>query len=116
MKRSATLVFVLAAVGTQSGCYKYAVAARQPPPDSQQVPVDELNPQTSTQWRYAWGLSDEPLWSPIPDPCHGQGIGKFEAQVTWYTELLTLVTLGIVSPVQLTYYCATGSQAPIHGP
>ena len=93
-------------------------AARQPPPDAQQLPVDTLNAQTSFQWRYLWGLSDEPVWSPLPDPCHGQGIGRFEAQVSWYTELLTLVTLGIVSPIQLTYYCATSTptSGPIKGP
>jgi hypothetical protein len=116
MRKAAVLAAVLVASWFQSGCYKYAVAARQGPPDSQQVPVDNLNAQSSVQWRYLWGLTDEPVWSPLPDPCHGQGIGKFEARVTWYTELLTLVTLGIVSPVELTYYCATGSQGPIHGP
>jgi hypothetical protein len=115
MRTSFIWGFVVIAAAAQGGCYTYAVAARQPPPDVQQVPVDDLHAQTSVQWRYAWGLSSEPVWSPVPDPCHGQGIGKFEAQVTWYTEVLTLVTLGTVSPIKLTYYCATGTQGPIQG-
>jgi len=111
-----TLLLVVTVRVSQTGCYSYAVAARQPPPDGQQVPVDALNPQTSFRWRYFWGLSDEPVWSPVPDPCHGQGIGKFEVEVTWYTGLLALITIGIVAPVKITYYCAAPQTGPIHGP
>jgi hypothetical protein len=118
------------------GCYTYAVAARGPGPDFDQLPIDRMNPQTSFQWRYFWGLSDEPVWSPIicnngehdaaghclkgsSDPCHGKGIGFFEVQVPWYGELLTLVTLGVVSTVHTTYYCSTYTPAgdgPSSGP
>jgi hypothetical protein len=108
------------------GCYHYAVAAREPPPNSQMVAIDRMNPQTSTQWQFAWGLSDTPVWSPIVctngqkdaagnclhgaiDPCHGKGIGFYEVNVPWYMLLTTGVTLGIVSGVRTTFYCATAS-------
>ena len=114
------------ALSALSGCYHYAVAAREPPPNSQMVAIDRMNPQTSTQWQFAWGLTDEPVWSPIActngqkdaagnclhgaiDPCHGKGIGFYEVNVPWYMLLTTGVTLGIVSGVRTTFYCATGS-------
>jgi hypothetical protein len=107
-----------------SGCYNYAVAAREPPPNSQMVAIDRNNPQTSTQWQFAWGLTNEPVFSPIVctngekdaagnclhgsiDPCHGKGIGFYEVNVPWYMLLTTGVTLGIVSGVRTTFYCAT---------
>jgi hypothetical protein len=112
-----------------SGCYTYAVAAREPPPDSQLVAIDRDNPQTSTQWQFAWGLSNKPIFSPLGctngekgadgkclhgaiDPCHGKGIGYYEVEVPWYLLLTTGVTLGIVSGVRTTFYCSTeqGSQ------
>ncbi len=109
-----------------NGCYSYAVAAREPPPDSQQVAIDRSNPHVSTQWQFAWGLSKEPVWSPLEctngehdaegkclhgtiDPCHGKGIGFYEVNVPVHLLLLTGVTLGIVSGVRTTFYCATGS-------
>jgi hypothetical protein len=121
-------------LGLTSGCYTYAVAAREPPPNSQQVPIDRMNPQTSYQWQYFWGLGSEPVWSPLNctngqqdasghclkgaiDPCHGQGIGFYEVDVAWHTELLKLVTLGTVSAVRTTFYCSTVPRArPSEGP
>jgi len=115
-----------------NGCYSYAVAAREPPPNSQQVAIDRSNPQVSTQWQFAWGLSSEPVWSPLVcsndqhdaagnclhgtiDPCHGKGIGLYEVNVPWYLLLLTGATLGVVSGVRTTFYCATSSGS-ISGP
>jgi hypothetical protein len=114
--------FSLTALG---GCYHYAVAAREPPPNSQMVAIDRMNPQTSTQWQFVWGLTDEPVWSPVVctngekdaagkclhgsiDPCHGKGIGFYEVNIPWYMLLTTGVTLGVVSGVRTTFYCATG--------
>jgi hypothetical protein len=120
------------ALSATTGCYSYAVAAREPAPDLQLVPIDRMNPQTTTQWQYAWGLTNEPVWSPTSctndekdasgkclhgttDPCHGQGIGLYEANVPWYMLLITGVTLGVVSGVRTTFYCAT-AQGSQHGP
>ncbi len=112
-----------------SGCYTYAVAAREPGKDIQTLPIDRTNPQTSMQWQFLWGLTDEPVFSPIvcnndardaqgnclhasADPCHGQGIGFTEVNVPWYTLLLTGVTLGVVSGVRTTFYCSTVQPGP----
>lgn len=131
--------FVLvAALGiAPSGCYRYAVAAREPPPDSQQLSYDRMNPQTSFQWQYFWGLTNEPVWSPLvcnngeqdsngrclkgaSDPCHGNGIAFYEVNLPWYSELLKLATVGMVSSVRVTYFCSTehaaASGSAIRGP
>lgn len=120
------LVALLLGTLTSTGCYHYAVAARQPPPDSQMVSIDRTNPQTTTQWQFAWGLSAEPVYSPLIctnneknatgkcvhgaiDPCHGKGIGFYEVNVPWYLLLTTALTLGVVSGVHTTFYCSTES-------
>ena len=107
-----------------SGCYHYAVAAREPPPNSQMVAFDRTNPQSTSQWQFAWGLSSTPVYSPLEcsndakdaagnclhgaiDPCHGKGIAFYEVNVPWYMLLMTGVTLGIVSGVRTTFYCST---------
>src|SRR5262245_20577579 len=130
-KSMAWLLIALSALSS-SGCYHYAVAAREAPPNSQMVAIDRTNPQTTTQWQFAWGLSDTPVYSPLEctngqkdpngkclhgtiDPCHGKGIGFYEVNVPWYLLLLTGVTLGIVSGVNTTYYCAT-AQGSESGP
>jgi hypothetical protein len=125
VKRSlAAFALVAFSAAALSGCYTYAVAAREPPPNSQAVAIDRNNPQTSMQWQFLWGLTNEPVFSPIvcnngekdaqgnclhasADPCHGQGIGFYEVNVPWYTLLLTGVTLGVVSGVRTTFYCST---------
>ncbi|HYQ04760.1 MAG TPA: hypothetical protein VER96_39065 [Polyangiaceae bacterium] len=115
---------------TLTGCYHYAVAAREGPPNNQMLPFDRTNPQTKTQWQFAWGLSNKPVYAPIVctndakdangnclygsiDPCHGKGIALYEVNVPWYLLLTTGVTLGIVSGVRTTFYCSTaqGSQS-----
>jgi len=130
-KAMTSLLVVLGAFAS-SGCYHYAVAAREAPPNSQMVAIDRTNPQTTTQWQFAWGLSAMPVYSPIVctndakdsagkclhgsiDPCHGKGIGFYEVNVPWYMLLMTGVTLGIVSGVNTTFYCAT-SQGSESGP
>lgn len=136
MRRSIA-AFVLAAfcASSLSGCYNYAVAAREPGKDKQMLPIDRTDPHTSMQWQFVWGITDKPVFSPIvctndekdahgnclhgsTDLCHGQGIGFTEVNVPWYTLLLTAVTLGVVSGVRTTFYCSTLPPCPhsIPGP
>ncbi len=121
-------ICVALGIAGATGCYSYAVAGRGPAPNLDLLPIDAMNPKQAFEWQYAWGLSNQPVFSPIvcnngqvdpsgkcktasSDPCHGKGIGKFQVDIPWYAELATFFTLGVVSGVRLTFYCSTYTPA-----
>ena len=111
-----------------SSCATYGFAARGPAPDYSQLPIDRSLPQTSIQWSYLWGMFNN-LWSPLQcvsqdihgnctksiDPCGGNGVGLVNADLTWYSVPVTILTLGTVIPERMTAYCST-NVVPKTGP
>jgi len=111
-----TLIPLAASLQLAAGCATYSFAARGPPPDRSTVPIDRNTPVESTQWSFLWGTVTK-LWSPLPDPCDGNGAGQVEVSLAWYSVPLAVVTLGTVIPGNVTVYCSTlHPPAPGKGP
>lgn len=128
---SARLALALCAglTGVGSGCASYAHAARGPGPNYSQLPIDATTPVDSTRWSFFWGLKSS-LWSPLNcvqtdpvtqeckravDPCDGNGVGKVDMDLAWYSVPLAVLTLGMAVPSHIKFYCST-LRPPSTGP
>jgi len=111
----------LVGLGCGWGCATYAHAARGPAPDYSQLPIDTMTPRESTRWSCFWGLKST-LWSPLDciqtdpvtheckraiDPCDGNGVGKVEMNLAWYSVPMAVITLGMAIPSNIKFYCST---------
>jgi len=63
----------------------------------------------TTLYAYWWGLS--PPATVVPNNCAGNGAAKVEVKKHIGHFLLTMVTLGIVSPMNLQWECATDADS-----
>ena len=97
-RREASIARVLAliAVLSGSGCYHARIEFPQTAPPG-------LEPRTETLWSFAWGLSQQNL---IPPECPSSTLSEVTSTTNFGFVLLTVVTLGTVSAVQLEYRCA----------
>ena len=83
-----------------SACYQYRLTPVGP--DRQPLRA-ATEPQEVTLWSFGWGLAAQPLVQP---DCQGNGTAEVTASTNLGYTLLTVVTLGIVVPVQLEWRCA----------
>jgi hypothetical protein len=92
-----TPVILLAALVAASGCYHVTVNTG-------------LNDsQTTVQHKWASSF----LWGLVPPPvettavaCGNAGVATVETRHSFLNELVTAVTLGIYSPLEVSYTCA----------
>ena len=79
-----------------TGCYHYRVSAPQV--------ADLSDPVSETKWSLAWGLVQEDA-SDSSCACKNNGIKEVTASTNLGYTLLSVVTLGIVVPVDVQYVC-----------
>lgn len=77
------------------GCYRYRTHAPEV--------VDGTTPRGETVWSLAWGLAQE---VPEVDNCRGQGLADVTVVDNFGYSLLTVITLGFVSPKRVEWTCA----------
>jgi len=84
-----------------SGCYHYRAA----PPDL----VPSTEPESRTVWSYAWGLVQQNVQ---PPSCQGVGLSEVTVSTNFGFTLLTVLTLGFVSPATVEWRCAKDVPCP----
>lgn len=102
MKKPATLTiakmlcFALLILSLQS-CYHYRVLT------TQSDPATEV--QQKVLWSYAWGLINKPKDFVVPNCDNNNALDEVTMTTTFGGSLLTIITLGIVSPVKVQWRC-----------
>ena len=104
MRRALALLSVLL---VSSACYSFSYHALDGPPNYTEAAIDTNQPESTVRWSYFWGLSGSDVWNQ-KDLCGNAAPGKVEIELTGYSALLMLVTLGMVFPARVTAYCSTG--------
>ena len=124
---------------TTTGCHSYAYYARGPGAGLPRVAVDEHTPHEETRWSVLWGTMEDvwqPIGckdsagnsnvfgkdmkptDPIPPECvqamyplcDGNGaVGRVEVSGRWFTVPMLIITLGILQPMRVKAWCATGT-------
>ena len=90
-------VALVAVLTVAAACYHYRVAAPGP------VSPGVTEPKGEVLWSFVWGLIQE---YPRVDNCQGQGMAEVRASTNLGFVLLTVVTLGLASPMQVEWRCA----------
>lgn len=96
LRQSRNLMIVFAVVSTQS-CYQYRVLNTTNDPSTEY--------QKTVMWSYAWGLVNKPKDFHIPNCSTSNAIDEVLFKKNPGHTVLTLVTLGIVSPVEVRWRC-----------
>jgi len=80
---------------------------------------------SSVRWSFFWGLLEDDVGPPnaaacASDPnrfeclrCHGNGLTNLTLHTNIFFEALSVVTLGTVTPVTVSYQCAAPSPVSI---
>ena len=89
-------LLLLIIVSTQS-CYQYRVL------NTNNDPATEY--QTKVLWSYAWGLVNKPQDFHVPNCSTSNAIDEITFSKNFGQSILTVITLGIVSPVQVKWKC-----------
>jgi hypothetical protein len=92
-----------------SACYSFSYRTLEPPNYTEKA-IDETNARSVVRWSYFWGLSGADVWNQ-KDLCGNDNPGKVAVELTGYSALLMLFTLGMVFPARVTVYCST-SEGP----
>lgn len=95
-KTSKWFVFALIVFSLQS-CYHYRVLNTVNDPASVQY-------HEKVMWSYCWGLVNKPGNFTVPD-CTNSSIDEVRISSNLATSLLTVITLGFVSPVKVEWKC-----------
>ncbi len=92
--QKAQAISSLLGLAVLSGCHSYRLQAPG------QVGVTQ---HRELVWSLGWGLASE---QPIADDCHGQGFAEVVVHSNLLFDLLSVVTLGAVSPKELEWRCS----------
>ena len=98
----------VALLGVAMGCYNYRVAAPNVSASTDPEPPSE------TQWAFFWGALEQPFDASCY--CMNNALKQTTVTTNYAYALLTVITLGIVVPVQVEVVCAKpppGSPPPI---
>ena len=79
------------------GCYQYRVLNTNNDPSTEY--------QQSVMWSYAWGLVNKPKDLHVPNCGTSNAIDEVLFKKKFSHTVLTLLTLGIVSPVEVKWRC-----------
>ena len=80
-----------------SGCYHYRIVADEDP--------CHAIPKEKTVWSYAWGLV-QPVNVKAECDCGVNAIENIQVENNMGYILLSTVSLGLVSPIKVKWYCA----------
>lgn len=87
-----------------TGCYHYRAVARQP---ASQTAVGGSRGAAAdgseVVWSFLWGAAQE---EPTIDNCNGEDLAEVTMHSNVGFALLTVATLGLVSPMQVEWRCA----------
>jgi hypothetical protein len=97
------LLLALTMITTQ-GCYEYRVL------NTNNDPATEY--QKTVMWSYAWGLVNNPKDFHVPNCNNSNGLDEVQYSKKFGHSVLTLITLGIVSPVEIRWKCHKPPQRP----
>ena len=92
MRRALALATLLAA----TGCYHYRAWFPE-------TAAPATLPQSRTVWSFAWGLVQQDV---RPDNCAANATQEVTVSTNLAFDLLTVVSLGIVSPATVEWRCA----------
>jgi hypothetical protein len=85
-----------------AGCYHYRLTPVGP--DHEPIPP-ATEPESVTVWSFGWGLVSQPLIRPAN--CQGNGTAEVTTTTNFGFALLTVVSLGVVAPLEVEWRCAT---------
>jgi len=115
--RTTTLVVALLLIVTTSGCYSYTYRSRSPAgADLREIAIENY-PHEEVRWSSWWG-GHQDKWSPVESvkdqsgkahqvPQCDYGLGQVTVSYTAATFLMTVFTLGIAVPMNVSAWCAT---------
>jgi len=90
------VVIICLSVNLQS-CYQYRILTTAPDPSTEY--------QKKVLWSYAWGLYNNPKDFTVKNCIDSTGIDEMVVTRNVGSVLLTVVTIGIVSPVTVQWKC-----------
>ena len=103
------LVLLCGVVSTQAGCYHYQVNAVQ---QSVGIEADQRG-ESEVLWSMFWGLSQEDF--DTTKSCMGLPLKSVTTHSNLGFSLLTVVSLGIASPLTVTWSCAKEPPSVVTG-
>ncbi|HXB09492.1 MAG TPA: hypothetical protein VNW04_20340 [Puia sp.] len=101
------LIFLIICGVLLSNCYSYRIATHA-------QPGTEF--QTRTAHSFFWGLVQNPkeISTPICDSLHANGVSIVQVQSNFGYSLITVLTLGIWSPMKIQWKCSKPCQVSGH--
>jgi Bor protein len=95
-KKLLFVLFILAIVTIQ-GCYHYRIL------NTNNDPATEY--RDTVMWSYAWGLVNKPQNFHVPNCPETTALDEVVFSKNFGQSFLTVITLGIVSPVRVKWKC-----------
>ena len=95
--RPAKLLLLLLLTANLQSCYHYRVL------NTTNDPATEY--QKKVLWSYAWGLVNKPGNFQVPNCSTDNALDEVVYSKNFGQSLLTVITLGIVSPVEVKWKC-----------
>jgi Bor protein len=92
---------ILVCVILTTSCYHYRAQAPTVPPKTE--------PEREVVWSFVWGLAQE---MPTIDNCQGQALAEVHMSTNFAFALLTVVSIGFVSPQIVEWRCAGAEPTP----
>lgn len=90
------VLLVLCVVTTES-CYQYRVINTDDDPGTEY--------QTKVMYSYAWGIWNKPQNLRVPDCPDNAALNQVEYSKNFGQTFLTVITIGIVSPIKVKWKC-----------
>ena len=91
---------ILASATLLGGCASYLVMADEAAPVGQ--------PHQATAGSYAWGAAVSPYPGVVSEQCaEGEQLARIHVTRNFGQGIITILTLGAVSPMTVRYYCAS---------
>lgn len=97
VKHQCRNLFLLVMIVSTQSCYQYRVL------NTNNDPATEY--QQTIMWSYAWGLVNKPKDFHIPNCTNNNAVDEVLFKKKFSHTVLTLATLGIVSPVEVKWRC-----------
>lgn len=94
--RTVKKIFIAVLIVSIISCYHYRVLNTINDPSTEY--------EKKVLWSYAWGLVNKPKDFHVPN-CDSSGVDEVEFSKKFGHSVLTVITLGIVSPVEVRWRC-----------
>ena len=97
IKRSLAISLFVCIAASMQSCYHYRVLTTKSDPSTEY--------KKEVLWSYAWGLYNNPKDFTVENCGDSNGVDEVRFTRSFGGELLTILTLGIVSPVTVQWKC-----------